>query len=72
MGHDQHFSMTTDRKEYYQNMVVTGDEDNKLFYENMIFNMERHKEAEPYIKIIQDSTLAEDDKKQSARSLCEN
>ena len=65
LGHDQQFSMTTDRKEYYQNMVVTGDEDNKLFYENMISNMERHKEAEPHIKIIRDSTLAEENKKQA-------
>ena len=63
IGKDQHFSMTTDRKEYYKNMVVTGDEDNKLFFENMMFNMERYKEAEPYIKIIQDSTASEDKKK---------
>jgi thiol-disulfide isomerase/thioredoxin len=63
VGHDQHFSMTTDRAEYVKNMSVTGDEDNKLFFENMAFNMERHKEAEPYIKIIQDSTLAEEKKK---------
>ena len=59
MGKDQHFAMATDRKEYYKHMVVTGDEDNKLFFENMMFNMERHKEAEPFMKIIQDSTLAE-------------
>jgi thiol-disulfide isomerase/thioredoxin len=31
----------------------------------MIFNMERHQEAEPYIKVIQDSTLAEDKKKEA-------
>ncbi len=67
LGHDQHFSMATDRKEYYKNMVVTGDEDNKLFFENMMFNMERHKEAEPFIKVVQDSTLT-DDKKKDARS----
>ena len=50
MGHDQHFSMATDRSEYVQNMSVTGDEDNKLFFENMIFNKERYLEAEPYTK----------------------
>ena len=47
-------------------MKVTGDLDNKLFFENMIFNMERHQEAEPFLKVIQDSTLTED-KKKSAR-----
>ncbi len=65
IGNDQRFTMTTDRSEYVKNMTVTGDEDNKLFFENMIFNMERHKEAAPYVKIIQDSTLAEDKKKEA-------
>ena len=65
IGNDQHFNMATDRKEYYKHMVITGDEDNKLFFENMMFNMERHKEAEPLIKIIQDSTLSEDQKEEA-------
>lgn len=68
MGHDQHFSMTSDRKDYIQNMVITGDEDNKLFFENMIFNRDRYLEAEPYTKIIQDSTLSEDKKKEARTS----
>ncbi|HEX6224563.1 MAG TPA: redoxin domain-containing protein [Chryseolinea sp.] len=66
IGHDQQFFMATDRKEYIQNMRVTGDDDNKLFFENMIFNKERYLEAEPFTKIIQDSTLSED-KKADAR-----
>ncbi len=65
VGKDQHFKMVTDRKEYYKHMVVTDDEDNKLFFENLMFNMERHKEAEPFIKTIQDSTLSEDQKKEA-------
>jgi thiol-disulfide isomerase/thioredoxin len=65
MGHDQHFAMTTDRREYYLNMVVSGDEDNNLFFENMTFNSKQHKQAEPFIKVIQDSTLAEDKKKEA-------
>ena len=68
MGHDQHFSMATDRKDYIQNMRVTGDEDNKLFFENMIFNKERYMEAEPYTKIIQDSTLAEEKKTEARKA----
>jgi thiol-disulfide isomerase/thioredoxin len=68
LGNDQHFTMTTDRKEYIGNMKVDGDDDNRLFFENMVFNMERHKEAEPFIKIIQDSTLAEVNKKEARAS----
>lgn len=60
---NQQFTMATKAPDYVEKMVVTGDPDNKLFFENMVFNMQRHKEAEPYIKIIQDSTLAEDKKK---------
>lgn len=59
---NQHFSLETSTADYVKNMKVTGDIDNKLFFENMIFNMERHQEAEPFIKVIQDSTLKEDQK----------
>lgn len=63
VGQNQHFSLQTSTADYVKNMKVTGDVDNKLFFDNMIFNMERHQEAEPFIKIIQDSTLAEEKKK---------
>jgi len=66
VGHDQHFALQTSTADYVKNMQVTGDVDNKLFFENMVYNSERHLEAEPYIKVIQDSTLA-DDKKKDAR-----
>ena len=58
---DQHFSMETSNEDYIGSMKVTGDEDNKLFFENITFNMERHKEAEPFIKILQDTTIKKDD-----------
>ena len=64
-GNDQLFFMATNTSDYVKNMVVTGDIDNKLFFENMNFNMARHKEAEPFIKIIQDSALSEDQKKEA-------
>lgn len=63
VGATQNFTMETQTGDYVKNMKVTGDIDNKLFFENMIYNMDRHKEAEPFIKIIQDSTLTEDKKK---------
>ncbi len=63
VGADKHFAMETSATDYIANMKVTGDEDNKLFFENMVFNMARHKEAEPFIKVLRDSTLKEDQKK---------
>jgi len=63
ISQDQHFSLATNTADYVKNMKVTGDIDNQLFFENMIFNMERHKEAEPFIKVLQDSTLTEAQKK---------
>ena len=59
----QHFSMETTMEDYRKYMKVTGDDDNRLFFENMIYNSERHKEVEPFLKVIQDSTLNEDQKK---------
>ena len=64
IGANQHFSMSTTLDDYVRNMKIVGDIDNQLFFENMIFNSERHKEAEPYLKILQDSTLTEDKKKE--------
>lgn len=60
---NQRFVMETSSADYVRNMKVTGDEDNRLFFENMIFNGERQKEAQPYIAILKDSTLSEDKKK---------
>ena len=61
ISNDQRFGMETTDEDYIKNMKVIGDEDNKLFFENMAFNMERHKEAEPFIKVLQDTTLKKDD-----------
>ena len=63
VGQTQRFSFDTNSGDYIKNMKVTGDLDNKLFFENMIFNVDRHKEAEPFMKVILDSTLTEDKKK---------
>jgi len=63
IGTTQRFSMETRSDDYIKGMKVTGDADNKLFFEQMLFNMDRHKEAEPFIKVLQDSTLTEEKKK---------
>ena len=62
IGKDQEFKMETDTADYIKHMKVTGDVDNTIFFENMLHNMDRHKEAEPFLKIIQDSTLHDEEK----------
>jgi peroxiredoxin len=68
IGDTQTFGMETSTEDYVKNMKVKNDIDNKLFFENMVFNMERHNEAEPFLKVIQDSTLTEDKKKDARAS----
>ena len=67
LGHNQHFSLETSTADYIKNMAVKNDIDNKLFFENMIHNSERSKEAEPYIKILQDTSLKDENKKKDAK-----
>jgi len=67
IGKNQHFSIETKTDDYVRHAVITGDEDNTLFFDNMRFNMERNKEAEPFIKVLQDTTLKDEAKKAAAR-----
>lgn len=62
---DQFFTMETDTTDWVPNMKVTGDDDNRLYFENIAYNIERNKEAEPIVKILKDSTLKEDQKKEA-------
>lgn len=66
VGSNQRFGLETSTEDYIKNMKIIGDEDNRLFFENMLFNMERHQEAEPFVKVLQDSTLKDDAKKKEA------
>ncbi len=68
VSRQQHFSMETNTDDYVRGMKIKGDEDNQLFFDNMIFISERHKEADPFLKVIKDSTLNEDQKKQARES----
>lgn len=63
VGKTQRFKMETSSADFIANMKVSGDPDNQLFFENWKYNIERHKESEPYVKVLKDSTLAEDKKK---------
>lgn len=63
VGADQRFKLETATSDYVKNMKVTGDADNQLFFQNWMFNIDRQKEADPFIKVLKDSTLNETDKK---------
>src|SRR5258706_3622236 len=69
MGDDQHFSMETHASgylkidDYVRNMVVKGDVDNQVFFENIGFYIEQNKAAEPILKMLKDSTVKGDSKK---------
>lgn len=67
VGNNQHFTLETSTDDYVKNMVVKNDDDNRLFFENLRFNMERGKEADPFIKILQDSTVKDENQKKAAR-----
>jgi peroxiredoxin len=62
-GADQRFLIETDTEDYIAHVTVTGDEDNKLFFENANFLATKFKQAEPYTKILRDSTANESAKK---------
>jgi thiol-disulfide isomerase/thioredoxin len=68
VGPNQRFAIEGDSKDFIKTTTVKGDDDNRLFFENMRFNMERGKEAEPFTKILKDSTLTEDQKKSARES----
>jgi thiol-disulfide isomerase/thioredoxin len=67
IGSTQHFSFETNTTDYIKGMVVKNDPDNKLYFESLVFNSERNKEVEPFIKVLQDSTLKDETKKKEAR-----
>jgi thiol-disulfide isomerase/thioredoxin len=74
VGKNQTFTLETHSTdylkvdEYVKNLVVKGDADNQLYFENLHFIGERSVEAEPLIKILKDSTLKEDQKKPTRES----
>jgi peroxiredoxin len=69
VGKSQRFKMETSSSDYVKNMKVSGDPDNTLFFENWRYNIDRHLEAEPFIKTLKDSTLSDDQKKGARESV---
>jgi len=64
VGANQRFKIETS-SDNFSMATVKGDPDNTLFFENLQNNIARGKEADPYIAILRDSTLKEDQKKEA-------
>lgn len=69
ISNDQEFLLETSTEDFVKNMVVKGDEDNKVFFENILFNMERNKEAEPLVKQYRDEASTAAQKKSAEEGL---
>lgn len=70
IGPNQHFSLETDTAEFrkpIKKVTFKNDIDNTLYYDNMAHNAELSKKAEPYVKILQDTTLKDEVKKKEAQ-----
>jgi peroxiredoxin len=63
VGADQRFGFDMDNADMVKSMKVSGDEDNKLFFDYAQFDLVQRTKAEPLIKILRDSTLKDEDKK---------
>ncbi|MBX2900047.1 MAG: DUF5106 domain-containing protein [Cyclobacteriaceae bacterium] len=64
VGANQHFRIETS-KDDYSKATVKNDLDNSLFFDNLNNNAERSKEADPWIAILRDSTLKDEQKKEA-------
>lgn len=70
VGTNQHFAIETDTaglKRPVGKVTITNDIDNNLYYENLAHNASLSKKAEPFVKILQDSTLKDEAKKKVAQ-----
>lgn len=64
VGANQRFKIETSSNDFAM-ATVKGDHDNTLFFDNLQNNILRGKEADPYIAILRDSTLKEEQKKEA-------
>jgi peroxiredoxin len=69
IGKNQKFKLETGSDDYVGRMKVTGDRDNQLFFENWKYNIDRHKESEPFIKILKDTSLTDAQKKDAREAV---
>jgi len=63
IGVDHRFSIATDKEDMIRFAKVTGDDDNRIFFEYGQFDIVQRTKAEPIVKTLRDSTLKEEQKK---------
>src|SRR5688572_28157546 len=68
VGADQRFSVETEKENMIKAMKVTGDDDNKVFFDYARFDLDQRIKAEPLVKVLRDSSLREDAKKDARES----
>jgi hypothetical protein len=69
VGENQFFDMITSTEDYMKKMQVVNDEDNIVFFESMVFNMDLHKEAAPLLKTISSDTATENERRNAQMAL---
>src|SRR5688572_15666699 len=62
---DQQFALESEKENLTRAMKVTGDDDNKLFFDYSKFDLDQRAKAEPLVKILRDTTLKEEAKKEA-------
>ncbi len=69
VSQDQDFKLTTSTEDYIDNLKVEGDIENQLFHDDMLFNINSNKIAEPHVKILRDSTSSKEAIEASKKAL---
>ena len=64
---DQFFKLKTSSENVFDHMEVEGDIDNELFFRQMKFNASQALKADPFNKILADSTITNEKEKSAAR-----
>lgn len=69
VGDNGDFYISTSTDDYYPNMKVEGDLQNKIYLQNMLFNADRNEEAMPFITTLRDSASSDSEKTQARSEL---
>jgi thiol-disulfide isomerase/thioredoxin len=69
VGHDQQFSMETSYSDYVGKMIVKGDEDNSVFFQNLIYQAKLQQEAKPFLSLMNDSAVSRGEKEKAKQAL---
>lgn len=69
IGDDQAFSLKTKMPDYAENMVVEGDLDNRVYFDDIKFNVAQNAMARPYVETMRDSTASSEAKAEAREVL---